>query len=674
MPADNETPWWSQVHLDWKRPEPVKLRDLLMHAYQERSEIREVLTRAGLCWPKAPGGDASAQTLWSWAIEVAARSGLLFELCGIVLEDKHRSAFHQPLKKVLGGGLAMGYTGRLGPRVFSIEEPQELEAVRSQLNDAFLQAASDGGMGLQTINIASFGFIDPQSDLQMRRDALRRTAMVEIGGRPAGTGFLVGPDLLLTAAHVLDSRNMPPQLGDCQVMAVFDFVADQGRSPAETGQRIRVDLNPVGGSLPTPAEREGNASDWNADADHLDFLLLRLQKPMADDTADGSPRGFFPIAAAPYAFDNAAHLQIHQHPLGQTQLLSAMAGPFDVNPNGTRVRYLGNTLKGSSGSAVLDMRGRVVAMHHFAQNGLNQGVLISAIAAKIPDFAFELPPAVHAPDPGQDEQLVAPSPPNRPDPFDTTRFGLRPFANRKDLRRVVRKMLRPDQGRLLVINGGQDSGKSYSWRYLTHLEGQRDDPRVKSLAPSGMRAVKVDLDEYTDVSRSALLLRILNHLCVSMKLVPADAPAQPARSVADLVRLVDAKLNGTDVIWWLFFDSLDRHVLEQGHVDELIARLGLLIDEKPAIPLRMVLSSRNPVNLPGDLTHWAHKELASGLDRTDVEAWLRLRAVECNRAIDEAALQTALDGQFAANQPPPSAMKLATELPSMLAAVMEEPT
>jgi hypothetical protein len=66
----------------------------------------------------------------------------------------------------------------------------------------------NGGPGLQTINAPGLGLVDAKMDEQVARDARRRTAMIEFGGRPAGSGLLVGPDFLLTAAHLVNEGSL----------------------------------------------------------------------------------------------------------------------------------------------------------------------------------------------------------------------------------------------------------------------------------------------------------------------------------------------------------------------------------------------------------------------------------------------------------------------------------
>ena len=104
---------------------------------------------------------------------------------------------------------------------------------------------------LEALAQPSAGLADADSLIEALRSATMRVAMVVRAGQSVGTAALVGPDLLLTAAHVLDSRSLPPSI--VNVAAVFDFRPGQGTSPAETGIRIRV-AEFLTGSLPSDSE------------------------------------------------------------------------------------------------------------------------------------------------------------------------------------------------------------------------------------------------------------------------------------------------------------------------------------------------------------------------------------------------------------------------------------
>jgi chaperonin GroEL len=238
--------------------------------------------------------------------------------------------------------------------------------------------------GLEGINEPNAGLGATGRLARISTDAERRVAMLQRSGRPAGTGFLVGPDLLLTAAHVFASPTLPPPID--RVTAVFDFVEGESASPAETGVRVRV-AEFLDGSLPAPCETNPFAKDQGViPPDRLDFALLRLARPVpdfVDERGLAVPRGYYRLEPDTYAFSSAGLLFVFQHPLGELQRESTIRGRVEPVAEGRRVRYQANTWKGSSGSPVIDDWGRLVAVHHFSSGGHNQGVPISAIATAL---------------------------------------------------------------------------------------------------------------------------------------------------------------------------------------------------------------------------------------------------------------------------------------------------
>ena len=228
---------------------------------------------------------------------------------------------------------------------------------------------------LEALTQPSAGLTDADGLIEALSTAAMRVAMVVRAGKSVGTASLVGPDLLLTAAHVLDSRSLPPSIEN--VAAVFDFRPGQGASPAETGIRVRV-AEFVTGSLPSDTEVAARHLDRDAPPDRLDFALLRL----AHAVPDTGGRGHYYLDPEDYEFSPTGILYVFQHPLGSTLMVSTTAGAIRNNA-GTRVRYQANTMQGSSGSPVIDIRGRLVAIHHYSAGTQNQGVPASRIARAV---------------------------------------------------------------------------------------------------------------------------------------------------------------------------------------------------------------------------------------------------------------------------------------------------
>lgn len=223
---------------------------------------------------------------------------------------------------------------------------------------------------------------------------------VEIKGQAKGTGFLVGPDLLLTNWHVVNKlKDQPQAFGPSDVVLRFDYkrMADgvelnKGKEYrlVTTGDDWLVDHSPW-----SPVDLESDPKSrlpCTDDTDELDFALLRIagspgNDPLGENIMPGSPaRGFVAIPPAAHAFAVDTPLFIVQHPAGAPLKLQLdTKAVIGLNGNGTRVRYKTNTEGGSSGSPVFDQNWNLVALHHSGDPDsilptFNEGIPIRLIA------------------------------------------------------------------------------------------------------------------------------------------------------------------------------------------------------------------------------------------------------------------------------------------------------
>jgi len=345
--------WWKDPDFDWTSGNPGVLLGLLATSYPDGGAIEAVAKAAGCGFQPGSGTSAPAVELWKQVLRRAAAAHCLPALMQAALAGQAKN-----------------------------ERLPVLASLWESLPSLPGQPAEGPIDGLQAVTSAGAGLGDAVACVQAMVNLIWRTAAIRVKGAERGTGFLVGDNLLLTAAHVVEAAKREPSR-PIPIAAVFDFNSTSGASYSESGIVIPVD-GIICDSPPTPGERgPGGGEDWEASPENLDFALLQLAEPApkvraADGTLTG--RGCYVLDPDSYDFTLGPVLIIAQYPLRDFLKFSYIAQPPEQNQQGTRIRYLGNTLMGSSGGPVVDTRGNLVALHHYSTRTKNQGVPASAIA------------------------------------------------------------------------------------------------------------------------------------------------------------------------------------------------------------------------------------------------------------------------------------------------------
>ncbi|HEX6731237.1 MAG TPA: trypsin-like peptidase domain-containing protein [Pyrinomonadaceae bacterium] len=188
-----------------------------------------------------------------------------------------------------------------------------------------------------------------------------------------GTGFLVGPDVVMTNYHVMKPV-INKQIGPEAVKFRFDYKIMEDGDTINSGAIYRLSKKEpweIDSSEYSEVDEMLNAGDAVPDLKQLDYALVRLDdspgnRPVDPNARPGAtPRGWIKVSSQTYIFDADTALHIVQHPQGEPLKMALdTEAVIGVNSNRTRVRYYTNTAKGSSGSPCFNKDWELVALHH----------------------------------------------------------------------------------------------------------------------------------------------------------------------------------------------------------------------------------------------------------------------------------------------------------------------
>jgi hypothetical protein len=206
------------------------------------------------------------------------------------------------------------------------------------------------------------GTAEFRDDMIKRERAVCRVEFPENSGN--GTGFLLGPDLLMTNYHVLEPIIKAQQ--PSQVRCRFDYQENAEGTKVSNGRLVKLaDANWLVRS--------------SVDTD-FDYALVRLAEEVGKDAmpTGGATRGW--LSPVSHAFSVGESVFVLQHP---------KAAPMKITAGGValvedrRVHYLANTLDGSSGSPCFTSDWKLAALHRGSNGIANIGVPFAGILADL---------------------------------------------------------------------------------------------------------------------------------------------------------------------------------------------------------------------------------------------------------------------------------------------------
>lgn len=480
-----------------------------------------------------------------------------------------------------------------------------------------------GRVVLQSLTSVAQGFptgldVTTGSLAAMRRSCMVRAQKKSDSGWKVskGSGFLIGPHLILTNYHVIAPLLQPDQTplsSGIRLGVAFDFhEVERDHVPQMTYQAdFKSDHSwLVAHSLYVPPDAEtAPLLGMN-----LDYAVIRL------NGRPGDQRGYYGFDELPELPDLGATLHVWQFPMGNalraTTSIRVAAPPDLAGPPGQvppRIYHEANTLVGSSGSLILDGDYQPVGLHDAGFNPKlpaaeqkNRGVPLRLVLEKalghIQDEISDIPkktgwhPITHQPIIGREglqdniframrgeaRILIVRTVPGAD-------FGRIPRLGRSYTRRILESCLPPNEHRIIMLDASLITADAF-------LTAAR---LVEAVDPNGVGTLPMPRDETT-----------------------LDAEISPLVSSTFDVLLRSA---GNQTLW-LMIDDIDKHEIGTEWIaSEFLVALYRRIAREPR--LRVVLTGLpRPLDGLSDLrekNEILSETLEQAPEQQDLSAWIQ---------------------------------------------------
>lgn len=392
--------WIENLPLKFDQAGARELEDFMQLGYSSPQVLQGIATSSGLQvgyinWHQP------ANFLPMAIMQRAAAEGKMVPLLAELISDPSSAAIHKDI-----WGLLDVETAQMVHAKALIASPRYKRM--SELADGVEYSLNKKRASLQKIvqklsqfhNSAMFRFNLAKCEAKVVR--------IDIDEKGEGTGWLVGPDLILTAKHVLAKAN--EDWSRVTILCDHKFVPKFGGMLLAPGRRISLSENPLlassGYESPQKELSENGIAQQNPLL--LDFAVLRLNTDIGNQGLDPNGNGedkrsWYKLPKSGYDFDKDDGLVVLGHPqleedreAGPLKFTLSLPCDAELTESSLRVRYGMNTEGGNSGSPVLNQDLEPVALHHagyegkpdWAPNskwlgGFNQGIPLDLIVKEI---------------------------------------------------------------------------------------------------------------------------------------------------------------------------------------------------------------------------------------------------------------------------------------------------
>ncbi len=328
--------------------------------------------------------------------------------------------------------------------------------------------AADGPMTmLEAMTNLKKGFSQPYVAAKGIVRNMKVTGKVCIDAQAQGTCVLVGHNIVITAWHVVKDlfdvqSGAPHEDSHNRLTVVFDdvllYLSAEIRNRGAIVYKAHKNWDIVHNSCHVSELAENDSLDYGVLKDHLDYILIRLEKVV---TLDRPFESLESTVSVPEPNDG---IIIFQHPVGFPML-------FDTNviaeqriagivPECRFLHFI-NTLPGASGAPCFNKEFRLFGIHQGkwkTNNGntkvINTGIPIASIKEDVRRRNIQLP---------------------QPEPSDFTLWqldeshGFAPVVARDDLQYMIWKSINDNEKRLFNIRGADGHGKSYCIDLISYM-------------------------------------------------------------------------------------------------------------------------------------------------------------------------------------------------------------